>query len=50
MALGSHMGGINFMDPVSTRKAHKKLMNQVGNEATDISNKYKAQIQPFYFE
>ena len=45
----SHVGGINFMDPVSMWKAHKKLMTQVKHEAIHISNKYKVQLEPFYF-
>ena len=48
--LSSHIGSINFADPVSIRKAHKELMRQVKDEASHITNKYKVQLEPFYFE
>ena len=50
VVLSSHIGGINFVDPVSMRKAQQELMKQVWNEAIHISNKYKVQLEPFYFE
>ena len=50
VALSSHIGGIHFMDPVTMRKAHKELMKQIGSKAIHISNKYKVQLEPFYFK
>ena len=47
--LSSHIGGINFVDPVSMRKAHEELMNKVRTKATHISNRYKVQIKPLHF-
>ena len=41
---------MNFMDPDNMRKAHEELTKQVRNEAIHISNKYKVQLEPFYFE
>ena len=48
--LSSHIGGIIFMDPVSLRKAHKELIKQTRSDAIHINNKYKVQLEPFYFE
>ena len=39
MVLCSHVGSMNFADPTSIRQVHKPLMNEVRNEATNISNK-----------
>ena len=50
MVLSSHMGGINFADPASIRKAHKYLMTQVRPEAIHIGNEYKIQIEPLQLE
>ena len=50
IALSNHVGGITFVNPVNTRKAHVELMNQVRNKAMDNSNKYEVQIEPLYFE
>ena len=50
IAIISHIGSINFMDPVSMRRSHEELMKQVRNEAIYINNKYKVQLEPFYFE
>ena len=38
------------MDPVSMRKAHEELMKQVRSDTIHISNKYRVQIEPIYFE
>ena len=46
----SHVGGINFADPVNTRKAHEELINQVRHEAICISSKYKVHREPLQFE
>ena len=50
MALSSHMGSTNFVDPANNRKVHKELMSQVRTEATHISNKSKIPIEPIQFE
>ena len=50
IVLSTHVGGINFVDPISMRKVHEEPMKQVRNKAKPISNKYKVQLEPFYFE
>ena len=45
-----HVDCINFADPANIRKVHKTLMNDVRNETTYISNKYKIKIEPIQFE
>ena len=50
MVLCSHMGSINFADPANIRQVHEALMSWVRNEAMNISNKYKIQIEPIRFE
>ena len=50
MALCSHVGSIDFTDPANIRQVHETLMNDVRNDATYISNKYKIQIEPIQFE
>ena len=49
-AICSHVGSINFADPANIRQVHGILMNEVRNEATQISNKYKIQIEPMQFK
>ena len=45
-----HVGSFNFADQAKIRQVHKTLMNEVRNEATHISNKYKIQIEPIQVE
>ena len=46
IAFSSCIDGINFANPVNSRKEHEELMKEVRNEAIHISNKYKVQIEP----
>ena len=50
MVIHSHVGCINLTDPANIRQIHRILMNEVRNEATYISNKYKIQIDTMQFK
>ena len=50
MTLHSCVGSITFASPVNIRQVHETVMNEVRNEATYISNKYKSQSDPIQFK
>ena len=50
MAVCSCVYNINVVDPANIRQVYGILMNEVKNETTYISNKYKIQKEPMQFK